>query len=117
MLSTGAPCGQGTAPGKRCVWHSSDPEERRALALKGGIASRLKTIAVLPAGTPDPVLDNPAGVRELIGQTVQAARTGALDYRIAAVVIAGATAAIKLAELQVAAQIGDLERRFRLRRA
>jgi hypothetical protein len=75
----------------------------------------MQKIASLPAdATPNPVLDSPAGVRQLIGDTIQAARTGSLDHRIAAVVIAGATAAIKLAELEVAAQIGALERRLRL---
>jgi hypothetical protein len=114
----GRPCGQNiSARASACLWHSRNAEERRALALRGGLASRMKTIAVLPDDTPDPVLDNPGGVRALIGQTVQQVRTGQLDHRIAAVVIAGAQAAIKLAELQVAAQIGDLERRFRLRQA
>lgn len=116
--ATGAPCGQNIAadaPG--CLWHSTDADGRREIALRGGIASRLRTIAALPSDTTAPVLDNPAGVLELLGDTIQQVRTGRLDHRLGAVVIAGVTAALKLAELKVAAQIGDLERRFRLRRA
>jgi hypothetical protein len=116
--ANGSPCGQTiSASAKACLWHSRDAEERRALAMRGAAASRLRSVPTLAADTPSPVLDSPAGVRRLIGDTIQAARTGALDYRIASVVIAGATAAIKLAELEVAAQLGALEKRFHLRRA
>jgi hypothetical protein len=118
VTATGAPCGQtiGTRA-KACIWHSRTAEERSALALRGGIATRMRTVPTLPEETPSPVLDNPEGVRQLIAETVQAARTGKLDHRIASVVIAGATAAIKLAELEVAGQIGALERRLRPRGA
>ena len=84
---------------------------------KTNIDSRMKSVATLPDSTPSPVLSDPAGVRRVLTETIQQARTGKLDHRIAAVVIQGVVAAVKLAELEVAAQIGDLERRFRLRRA
>ena len=114
----GRPCGQTIGrSASACLWHSRNAQERRALALKGGIASRMKTIVCLPGDTPSPVIDNPAGVRALIADTINDARTGRLDHRIAMVVIAGATAAIKLAELEIAGLIGEHERRLGLRRA
>jgi len=118
VTKAGQPCGQviaSDAPG--CIHHTGTPEERHALALTGGLASRMRTIPVLPAGTPHPVLENPDGVRSLIADTIQQVRVGALDHRIAAVVIAGVTAALKLAELELAAQVGALERRLLGRRA
>jgi len=42
VLTTGEPCGQGTAVGKKCVWHKGTPEERRLTALKGVAAARMK---------------------------------------------------------------------------
>jgi hypothetical protein len=115
--ANGAPCGQNIgADARGCVWHTADAEGRRALALKGGIASRLRTVVALPGDTPPPVLDSPAAVRAELAATIDQVRTGRLDHRIGAVVINGIATAIKLAELEVAAQIGDLERRFRLRR-
>ncbi|HZF03671.1 MAG TPA: hypothetical protein VE932_04990 [Patescibacteria group bacterium] len=77
----------------------------------------MRSIPCLPGDTPSPVLDNPSGVRTLIADTINDARTGRLDHRIAAVVIAGAQAALKLAELEVAGLIGEHERRLGLRRA
>ena len=112
----GRPCGQTIgARAKACLWHIRTAEERRALALQGGIASRLRTVAVLPPSTPLPVLDSPEGVRAELAGTIQDASR--LDHRIAAVVISGLSEAIRLGELQVAAQIGALERRLRLRGA
>jgi len=114
----GRPCGQTIGVEARaCVWHRTDAEGRRRLAMKGGVASRMRSIPCLPGDTPSPVLDNPSGVRTLIADTINDARTGRLDHRIAAVVIAGAQAALKLAELEVAGLIGEHERRLGLRRA
>jgi hypothetical protein len=113
----GTLCGQNIPPGaKGCLWHSRTPQERRELAIKGSFASRRKHPPVLPSDTSAPVLDNPAGVRQLIAETIQQTRTGQLDHRLAMVVISGARAAIELAQLEVAVMVGDLERRLRLRR-
>jgi hypothetical protein len=118
ITKAGTLCQQPIGPGaKGCIWYGKTPEEKSALALKGAVASRLKTIATLPADTAQPVLDSPAAVRAELASTIHDTRTGRLDHRVAMVVIAGINAALKLAELEVAAQIGDLERRFRLRRA
>lgn len=118
IRADGRPCEQDVRPGQLCIHHrpGTTADDRRMLALRGAAASRLKSIAVLSADTASPVLDNPAGVRALLAETVQAARTGQLDHRVAAVVINGARAAIELAQLVVASQIGDLERRFKVRR-
>ena len=113
----GRPCGQVIGEhDTACIWHRRTPEERRALALKGTFASRMKHTPILPSDTAAPVLDNPAGVRQLIADTIQQTRTGQLDHRIAMVVISGARAAIELAQLEVAVMVSDLERRLRLRR-
>src|SRR5262245_12749608 len=120
LVGTGEPCRTVTLAGQRCIWHPEMTPEaaagvRQAFAQRGGIATRKRHTPILPATVPYPVLDNPSGVRALLADTIQAARTGKLDRRIAMVVINGATAAIKLAELEVAAQIGELERRFGLK--
>jgi len=101
--------------GLACIWHSRDAAERKALALKGSISARMKIIACLPGDTPSPVLDNPAGVRKLITETIQDARTGKLDHRIAMAVFAGTQAALKLAELELSSLIGQHEKRLGLR--
>src|SRR5262245_49867103 len=41
-VATGEPCQQTTRRGALCVWHSRSPEGRRALAMVGGIASRMR---------------------------------------------------------------------------
>jgi hypothetical protein len=87
------------------------------LALRGAAASQLKSAPVLPSDTPMPALDSPEGVLAEIASTVQDVRTGRLDERKGAVVIQGINAALKLAELRLAAMVSDLERRLRLRRA
>jgi hypothetical protein len=116
LTATGQPCGQTIGrSASACLWHSRNAQERRALALKGGIASRMRTIVCLPGDTPSPVLDSPEGVRTLIADTINDTRTGRLDHRIAMVVIAGATAALRMAELQLAAKIAEHERRLELR--
>jgi len=51
----GQPCGW-VLNGRECPHHGDNatPERRHARALKGGIASRMRTTPTLPAGAPDP---------------------------------------------------------------
>lgn len=116
---SGEPCGQIINPkAAACLWHSRTAPERRMLALRGAAASALKSApAVLDPNTPMPALDSPDGVLREIASTVQDVRTGRLDEKKGAVVLQGISVALKLAELRLAAMVGDLERRLRVRRA
>lgn len=81
MLATGEPCGQGTAPGRRCVWHTRDAAGRRLLALKGGVASRMRSY--LPSSAPRPEFSSTAAVVAWAEATAHKVLSGALDPRAA----------------------------------
>jgi len=99
-----------------CLWHRRSPEQRRELATRGSIeAQRQRRKRALPASTAYPVLTDPAGCRKVLGDTIQAVRIGTLHPQLGSVVIQGVRVAIELAQLELAGQIGELERRFRLR--
>jgi hypothetical protein len=77
---TGQPCGQTISPNAQaCVWHSRTPEGRRLLALKGGIASRMRS--ALPASTPEPPFDSPESIIGWAQQMAHAALTQDVDPR------------------------------------
>jgi hypothetical protein len=78
--ATGQPCGQtigGNAPG--CIWHVRTPAERSLLALKGGIASRMRS--ALPASTPEPPFDSPDSIVAWAQRMAHAALTQDVDPR------------------------------------
>jgi hypothetical protein len=62
-----------------CIWHSRDAEGRRLLALKGGIASRMRS--ALPATTPEPPFDSPENIVAWAQQMAHAALTQDVDPR------------------------------------
>ena len=75
VTTAGTPCQQTiatTAAG--CVWHTRSAEGRRILALKGGIASRMRT--ALPATTPEPPFDT---VENVIAWSQRMARTALVE--------------------------------------
>jgi hypothetical protein len=114
----GLPCGQEIAEhAAGCVWHVSSPEQRSELASRGQLEGQRRRKRALPASTAYPVLSDPEGCRKVLSDTIQSVRTGCLHPQLGSVVIAGVRVAIELATLEVAAQVGDLERRFRLRKA
>ncbi|PWU25206.1 MAG: hypothetical protein C5B48_02470 [Candidatus Rokuibacteriota bacterium] len=109
-----------TADGKPCRWptnsrfcyqHDPEREEERGLSkrLGGFVATKARA---LPAQTPSPSLDSPASLRQLMGETIRQVRTGAIHPSIANSVFLGISQALKLVELEVSAQIAQLEQRL-----
>ena len=109
-----------TADGKACRWptngefcyqHDPQREEERGLSkrLGGFIATKARA---LPLQTPSPSLEEPAALRRLIGETIHQVRTGILHPSIANSVFLGISQALKLAELELSAQITQLEQRL-----
>ena len=108
-----------TADGKPCRWptnsrfcyqHDPEREEERGLSkrLGGFVATKARA---LPAQTPPPSLEDPAGLRQLIGETIHQVRTGMLHPTVANSVFLGVGQALKLAELELSAQVTQLEQR------
>jgi len=109
-----------TADGKPCRWptnrqfcyqHDPDREEERGLSkrLGGFVATKAQA---LPLHTPPPTMEDPASLRQLIGETIHHVRTGLLHPSIANSVFLGVGQALKLAELELSAQITQLEHRL-----
>jgi hypothetical protein len=116
-----AHCGATTADGRpcplrplrgsdRCFQHSEDPAvvEQRAVARRlGGLnATRQR---YLSEGTVPPVLENPAGIRAVLADTIQQVRTGQLPPAAANSVVYAVSTALKLAEMELSAQVAELE--------
>jgi hypothetical protein len=76
---TSTPCRQGTAVGKRCGFHRTDAAGRRLLALKGGIASRMRS--ALPASMPEPPFTSPESIVAWSQRMAHAALTQNVDPR------------------------------------
>ena len=109
-----------TADGKPCRWptnsrfcYQHDPErgEERTVSkrLGGFVATKARA---LPAQTPPPSLEDPTSLRRLVGETIHQVRTGAIHPSIANSVFLGISQALKLAELELSAQITQLEQRL-----
>jgi len=109
-----------TADGKPCRWptnsrvcfqHDPGREAERGLAkrLGGFIATKARA---LPLQTPPPSLEDPAALRRLIGDTIHQVRTGMLHPSIANSVFLGVGQVLKLAELELSAQVAQLEQRL-----
>jgi hypothetical protein len=80
VTATGAPCGQtigATAVG--CLWHSRTPDQRRLLALKGGIASRMRT--ALPASYQIPEFTDEASILTFARELARMALKDDVDLR------------------------------------
>ncbi len=63
----------------------------------------------LPAETVLPVLANADGVRQLLAETIQQVRTGQLPPAVANAVVYAVSTALKLAEMELSAQVAELE--------
>ncbi len=97
----------------RCFQHTDtvSDKDREISRKKGGLESA--RVRYLPlATTPMPVLSDPEGVRTLLAETIQQVRTGQLAPNAAQAVTAAVNSNIKLAELAIAVQLKDLERRL-----
>jgi hypothetical protein len=100
----GRPCGQ--VIGKKaagCIWHTSSPEGRRAFAMKGGIASRMRRY--LPAEAPPPEFSNTVAIVAWAERTAQRVLAGELDPR-------AASEARQLAALTISARAADAQERL-----
>ena len=105
-----------TTDGKPCRWptnsrfcyqHDPDREEERGASkrLGGFVATKARA---LPVQTPPPSLEDPASVRRLVGETIHQVRTGMIHPSVANSVFLGVGQALKLAELEVSAQVAQL---------
>ncbi len=96
----------------RCFQHTDTvtAEEREISRKKGGLESA--RVRYLPQDIPLPVLSDPVSVRDLLADTIQQVRTGQLAPNAGQCVVAAVNSSIKLAELAVAVQLKDLERRL-----
>jgi hypothetical protein len=93
----------------RCYSHAPElAEERHAARVKGGlIATRQRTLA--PADAPPVSLATAADARHLVEDTIQHVRTGQLAPNAANSVFYGISVALRLAELELSAQVAALE--------
>ena len=78
-VATGTPCGQTTAKGRLCVWHSRSPEGRRDLALRGGVASRM--MRALPSTYAVPEFTKPESIIAFAHELARLALTEDVDPR------------------------------------
>jgi hypothetical protein len=116
---TGLPCGQATGAGRRCIWHPADLspqealEDRSRVAKTGAEEAAQRIARVLPLDTALPKLENPAQVRALVAETINLTRTGRMHPTVANSVYQGCHVVLKLAELELSAEVGELEARMR----
>lgn len=76
--AAGEPCQQNIgARATGCLWHSRDAEGRRLLALKGGIASRMKT--ALPSSYQVPAFADPEAIVSFAQELARMALTEDVD--------------------------------------
>lgn len=84
VLSTGAPCGQTTAEGKRCLWHATTEHGRRVLSIKGSVKAQLLALQKLAADSPAPTFGSREEIvrwsEEMAGKVLR----GELDVRLSA---------------------------------
>lgn len=77
---TGQPCQQNINPrDPGCLWHSRNEHERRLLAMRGNVASRLRT--ALPASTLEPPFDSPESIIGWSQRMAHTALTADVDPR------------------------------------
>lgn len=89
------------APG--CIWFVRTPDERSELAMKGGIASRLRRF--LPASAPPPEFSSTPAIVMWAQTTAQKVLAGELDPRAAG-------EARQLAALTISARVADAQERL-----
>ncbi len=107
----GRPCPARPLSGSdRCYQHTDDPviaEQRAVARRRGGMNATCQRF--LPAETVMPVLANAEGVRQLLAETIQQVRTGQLPPAVANSVVYAVSTALKLAEMELSAQVAELE--------
>lgn len=102
IRADGQPCEQDTPPGKRCAWHA-EGADRRALAIRGSYASRMRRY--LPTEAPRPEFSSTTAIVTWAQDTAHKVLTGDLDPRAAA-------EARQLASLTIAARAADAQERL-----
>ena len=112
QTASGEPCKQGTAPGKRCVWHPDVSAEqaaaqRSAVAKLGGLAAALPN--TLPLDTVRLRFGDADACKAALEQNAHEVRTGLLAPDRGRVVVESVKAAIALGHLMLAARIAKLE--------
>jgi hypothetical protein len=94
----------------RCFSHSENPKvvEQRTVARRlGGLNATRQRF--LPTNTAPPVLENAAGVRQVLEQTIHQVQTGQLPPAVANSVIYAVGTSLKLAEMELSAKVAALE--------
>ena len=111
-LSDGQPCGFRIYPGQECRWHGPDvtPEDRHALASKGGLMSALMAARILPADTPVPRWRSRTQIVRFLEEQAHLVLTGQLDRLLAAESRQHAEAALKAYELAAMEKLDTFER-------
>lgn len=106
LTAAGQPCGQTIgARASACLWHSRNAEERRALALRGGIASRMRS--ALPATTPEPPFDTPESIVAWAQRMARSALVDDVDPRRLAEARGFAQLALSALSTKAQAQLVD----------
>jgi hypothetical protein len=84
LVTTGEPCRQTTAMGKRCLWHSRDADGRRLVAIKGSVKAHLQALQRLAVDSPAPSFADREAIvvwaQEMAGKVLR----GELDPRLSA---------------------------------
>jgi hypothetical protein len=99
-----------------CYAHAPELEEERRLARrKGGlVATHQRSLA--SADAPAVSLATAEDARHLVEETIQHVRTGQLAPNAASSVFYGVSVALRLAELELSAQVASLEQELAARR-
>src|SRR5262245_56831859 len=111
-LSDGQPCGFQIHPGQECRWHGPDvtPEDRLALARKGGLVAATNAARILPEGIAAPRWRSRSQIVAFLEEQANLVRTGQLDRQIAAEVRMHAETALKAFELSALDRLDEFER-------
>ena len=106
----GPPCGQVLGLNRECIWHGAGvtPEDRSAIALRGG----LKSIRALPADAPVPSFNSREEIVDYAEEQAQLVGTGQLDPRLSAEMRGWADLAMKAHELSALDRLAKLEKRL-----
>jgi hypothetical protein len=101
VTKEGTPCQQNVPKhATACLWHSRSPEGRKALAMVGGLKSRM--MRYLPKSELPPDFQSTASIVAWAQKTAKKVLTGDLDPRAAA-------EARQLAGLAIAARVADAQ--------
>jgi hypothetical protein len=84
ILTTGEPCRQGTGQGRRCCWHSTTPDGRRALSMKGLVSAQLGALKRLAADAPLPTFADREAIVEWAQDMAGRVLRGELDPKLSA---------------------------------